>query len=396
MTKKITAAVLALSLIALGGCSGGSIYSNYREIEQLVVIQTMGFDAADEGVCLSISSGSIGGGGGSGSSSGGDGGSGGGVQSILRMSANAGSLTVAQERIQDYSPGEQLFFGHVNYIVLGQSALERGVEEYFDYIERDTSFRLNIPVFAVSGGEAADLVLGTGSSDYDATNALRSIERNLLLRGDSYLFTAAQIAADMDANGAALINAVRCVDAKESDHDAEPGELTTLPDGYIIINKGKSVGHIPFDMARGVNILRNDAGPSSVELDGATVQLDKCKCKIEPVFDGGKLAGLDIKISADAALAELRAEREPEELSAELEDEIKSWVCYVLDRSVETGCDFLRLGSMLEMQEPRALRGMSEGFGGVLPGIYYNVSVRADISRSFDLDIPEDGHEIQL
>ena len=142
MIKKITAAVLALSLIALSGCSGGSIYSNYREIEQLVVIQTMGIDKTDDGVCLSISSGSIGGG----SSGSGDGGAGDGVQSILRMSAKAKSLTVAQESIQDYSPGEQLFFGHVNYIALGQSALESGVNDYFDYIKRDTSFRLNIPV----------------------------------------------------------------------------------------------------------------------------------------------------------------------------------------------------------------------------------------------------------
>ena len=85
MIKKITAAVLALSLIALSGCSGGSIYSNYREIEQLVVIQTMGIDKTDDGVCLSISSGSIGGG----SSGSGDGGAGDGVQSILRMSAKA-------------------------------------------------------------------------------------------------------------------------------------------------------------------------------------------------------------------------------------------------------------------------------------------------------------------
>ena len=94
MTKKLTAAVLALSLLALSGCSGGSIYSNYREIEQLVVIQTMGFDAAGDGVGLSISSGNTGGSGGSGK----DGSK---PQTTLRMSAEAGSLTVARETIQD-------------------------------------------------------------------------------------------------------------------------------------------------------------------------------------------------------------------------------------------------------------------------------------------------------
>ena len=384
MTKKLTAAVLALSLLALSGCSGGSIYSNYREIEQLVVIQTMGFDEAASGVGLSISSGNTGGAGGSGEK-------GSQPQSTLRMSAEAKSLHVAQETIQDYSPGEQLFFGHVNYIVLGRSALDAGVEKYFDYIERDASFRLAVPIFAVADGDASELVLGTGSSDYDATNALRSIERSLELRGDCYIFSAAQIAANMDANGAALICAVRCADAKESDYEAEEGERTALPDGYIIIYKGKTAGHIPFEMARGVNVIKNETGPLSVELDGATVQLDKCKCSVKPVFGGGRLEGLKISVKADASLAELSGSVDTAALNAALEQEIKSWVSYVIDKSVSTGCDFLQLGSSLEMQEPRSLRGMTEDFASVMPYIYYNVSVQAEISRSFDLDIPEGG-----
>ena len=384
MTKKLTAAVLALSLLALSGCSGGSVYSNYREIEQLVVVQTMGFDAAGDGVDLSISSGNSGGSGGSGEK-------GSQRQTTLRMSAEAGSLTVARETIQDYSPGEQLFFGHVSYVVLGRSSLDAGVEKYFDYLERDSSFRLDTPVFAVTDSDASEVVLGTGSSDYDATNALRSIERNLELRGDCYIFSAAQIVADMDANGAALICAVRCADAKESDYEAEEGERTALPDGYIIIYEGKAAGHIPFEMARGVNVIKNETGPLSVELDGATVQLDKCECSVKPVFGGGRLEGLKISVKADASLAELRGSSDTAGLNAALEQEIKGWVSYVIDKSVSTGCDFLQLGSSLEMQEPRSLRGMTEDFASVMPYIYYNISVQAEISRSFDLDIPEGG-----
>ena len=43
------------------------------------------------------------------------------------------------------------------------------------------------------------------------------------------------------------------------------------------------------------------------------------------------------------------------------------------------------------MQEPRSLRGMTEDFGSVMPYIYYNISVQAEISRSYDLDLPEGG-----
>lgn len=380
MTKKLTAAALALSLLALSGCSGGSIYSNFREIEQLVIVQTMGFDETKDGVRLSISSGNTGG---SGSSSD--------EQTTLRMYAESDSVTVAQEIIQDYSPSEQLFFGHIQYITLGHGALEAGIEKYFDYIERDSSFRLDIPVFAVGGGDASELVLGTGSKDYDATNALRSIERNLELRGDCLIFSAAQIAADMDANGAALMSAVRCAPAKESDYEAEEDELTALPDGYIIIKDGKAAGHIPFEMARGVSVLKNETGPISVELKGATVQLGECKCKVKPALGKGGLEGLDISVEANAALAELSGSTEPEGLDAELEQEIQRWISYVIGKAVSSGCDFLQLGSDLERQEPERLSGMTKDFGSVLPYIYYNVSVQAEISRSFDLDVPEAG-----
>ena len=61
---RIAAALVLAALLT--GCSGGSIYSNYRELEQLMVIQTMGFDWAESGVRLSASSGSDSAGGGGG------------------------------------------------------------------------------------------------------------------------------------------------------------------------------------------------------------------------------------------------------------------------------------------------------------------------------------------
>ena len=129
----------------------------------------------------------------------------------------------------------------------------------------------------------------------------------------------------------------------------------------------------------------------SVELDGATVQLDKCSCSIKPVFGGGALKGLDISVEASAALTERSNSADTAELNTALAQEIKSWVSYVIEKSLSTGCDFLQLGSSLEMQEPRSLRGMTEDFGSVMPYIYYNISVQAEISRSYDLDLPEGG-----
>lgn len=48
MRKKFAALLMSV-LLALTGCSGGSIYSNYRDIAQLLVVRTMGFDSSDSG-----------------------------------------------------------------------------------------------------------------------------------------------------------------------------------------------------------------------------------------------------------------------------------------------------------------------------------------------------------
>lgn len=388
--KCCLAAVCALTL--LSGCSGGSIYSNYRELEQLMVIQTMGFDTDGDDFELSVSSGSGSGGGGGG---GGGGGSSGGSQQsgaskVARLHAKAESLILAQNKIQDYSASEQLFFAHTSYIVLGSEAAEKSVTPFLDYIERSTILRLDTPLFVVNNDSASKLVLGAGGEDYDATSVLKSLERNLNLRGDCVVYSASEIVAAIDTNSCALICAIKCVNADEAIKDAKPEELTALPDGYAVIKNGRMIGHIPFDVARGVNILQNRVGPSAVEVytDGkkATLQLDKCSCYIKPVFKNDELRGLDIKIKLSAALAEADSEADLKKLQKALSDEAKRWVSEVLDSSIELSCDFAQLGSTLERSEPTKLAGAGRNLSDKLSDIYYNVSVDASVDRSFDLE----------
>ena len=387
---KLTRIIAVVCLAALlSGCSGGSVYSNYREIEQLMVIQTMGFDYAESGVRLSASSGSDSAGGGGGGNA--KGGEQGGSAQVARLSAEAESFSLAKERMQDYSAREELYFAHTSYIAVGGESAKKSVMPFFDYIERSTELRLDIPLFVVTNGAASELVLGAGGESYDATSVLRSLERNLTLRGDGVIYNAAQIVTALDTNGCALISAVKAVKADESVKEAKQSELTAIPDGYTVIKNGKAVGSIPIEYARGVNILQNKVGPSSVELDTdgtrATVQLDKCSCDINPVFDGEHLAGLEIQITLTAALSETADSIETQKLSRALANTAKLWVTKVLGISQSLECDFLQLGSVLERKEPKRLAGMSSDLSESLPSIYYNVGVEAEVNRSFDVGL---------
>ena len=128
---KLTRIIAVVCLAALlSGCSGGSVYSNYREIEQLMVIQTMGFDYAESGVRLSASSGSDSAGGGGGGNA--KGGEQGGSAQVARLSAEAESFSLAKERMQDYSAREDLYFAHTSYIAGGGESAKKSVVPIFD------------------------------------------------------------------------------------------------------------------------------------------------------------------------------------------------------------------------------------------------------------------------
>lgn len=374
--KKLIAAVCALSLaLTTSGCSGGSIYSNYRDIAELLVIQTLGFDLSDAGVRLSVSA---------------EGSSGAGkdneYKTPVRVSIDAHSMTEAQDALQNYSGGLQLFFGHTAYFVLGESVLTTDTAQFFDCIERDAAFRLCIPVFAASSGSAGELIMGAGGDKHDATKIMHAVTENLRLRGDAHIFTAAEIVSALDSNGSALICAVKSVPASDAAPDAGGGEMTIVPDGYTIIYKNKAAGHIPPELARGVSLILNKAGSMPVAVGDATLQIDRSSCKIKPVFGDG-LEGVSFDIEIDAALAEARGDFDPDELRRGLEVMAQGWVEDVLALQKSSGCDFLHLGSILEMQHPYRLRGAAGNFSLIAPGLDFTVRVTADLDRSFHLDL---------
>ncbi len=353
--KRIISAVLALSLLlTASGCSGGSIYSNYRDIAELLVVQTLGFDLRSGKVRLSVAAA----------------GSSGSGEKPVRLSAQADTLTEAQEELKNHSGGLQLFFGHTACIVLGEEALSSGLTRFFDCIERDADLRLCIPVFAVSSGSAAGLVLGTGDGEHDAAKLLHAIAENLRRNGQAHIFTAAEMISALDTDGAALICTVKTI-------TSDGGTAAIAPDGYTIINKDRAVGHIPAELACGVSILLNEAGSLPVTVQGAALRLDSASCKMSPEFgSGGALEGLTFDIELGASLVEARGtEAGTEALMRELEATVRGWVEAVLALQTDCGCDFLHLGSRLEAMHPLRLRGASENFADLAPSLHYTVNV---------------------
>ena len=143
----------------LGGCN--SIYSNYREIENLLVVRSVGFDREDGGTRFSLAS-----------SANDDG-------EPIRMTTKGGSITDAMERIRNYSSQEDIFYPHVEHILLGEDAARVSIEDYLAFFCRSPELRIDIPLYIVRGGTAEQAVLETGSDSRCISEILQTEQERL-------------------------------------------------------------------------------------------------------------------------------------------------------------------------------------------------------------------------
>ena len=112
MRKKLVVALITICILpSLAGCGrSGTIYSNYREVEQLQLIRAVGVDSESGDVRLTISSVELGEEGNS-----------------MLLSRSGTSLELAANSLQDYAAGQELFYDHTQYFLFGQAAAEDGV-----------------------------------------------------------------------------------------------------------------------------------------------------------------------------------------------------------------------------------------------------------------------------
>lgn len=381
MKKLILILIIICMLPSLAGCEhAGTIYSNYREVEQLQLIRAVGVDLDGEDVRMTISSGERNEGG----------------ESML-LSRNAESLATAANSLQDYAAGQELFYAHTQYFLFGQAAAEQGIERYLDYIERSTTLPMGISLFVVRGEKAETLMTRSGDGQYDTGQSLTALKDVVNRRGDNHIFTCADTARALSENGAALICALRPAALEGSAFTSDTkAEVTAVPDGFGILRAGRLVGFIEPDEALCAAMLI-DSGMSSIVLSDAdgglvTLSLEGTDVRLEPAWNGdGSLGYVDVNVSARAKLIEVSqyhdtADHELLDLFGRLlSQELDRRFTNLLSMENQFRADFLGLGDMLRDRDAQRFDAMPQSWNELLGDVDFRVNVSAKVGRTSDL-----------
>ena len=358
---RLSAALAALAL--LSGCAS---LLHPRQVEDLQLIQTIGFDGGIGDMTVSVSSGEA-------------------SEDAVsaQLAARGASIQTAVQRLQDFSPREELFFAHIRYAAVGEDCARGGITPILDYFERGTQTQLSVPLFVVKGESAYTLVAANGGEN-EITAALSSLEADTKRQGSARCFTVLEIASRLNRSGAALACAIAPTAPERSVPEAEDGATLALEAGYAVFRGETLCGFLDTDAALGADLLLGFAPQASYVLpDGSggtvTVQLHTAKASLSPVRNGGETA-VRIAVRVRAGVTESSgADTADAEMLARLEDGLSRAVAAQIEAAAEASkaldADFLELWRVLPEVKDE----------GVLASLRTLVQTESVLERSYDI-----------
>ena len=380
MRKALIFLLCAAELLLFGG--RGGLRQNYREVEQLLVIQTMGLDTMRGGVTLSLAA------------------AGEAERGVARMKAEGVSISAAMDRIRGYSYEEELFCPHIGQLLLGEKTAEQGIESTLAYICRSPDLRLDMPLFVVRGGTAEDALMNVGTGEKGISDVMQIVEQDVKRRGGSGLTTAAQILRDTARGGSALICALNPGPAAETlsgaDEKADGDERSIAPLGYAILREGRLCRYLTEEQGIAVGFLKNRVVRSTVQLrdshgSNAVLEINGGSSRIRPLWEGEVLRGLEVHADARASILELggrsalKGTQDADYLTAQLEARLARTLSEALQASKDLKADYLGLAEQVERADPKAYRALGRDFVDLLPELELEITVSARLNQMSDM-----------
>jgi len=377
--KRAYTIIIILLLSLLSGCAGRrGIYANYRAVEELHLVRTLGADiAADGKIILSSAAGSAESGG-----------------APLLLHSDGVSIPDALDALRARAIEGDLFFAHTQYVVLGQDYAEHGIEPLLDYMERNVQMRLGADLFILRGSDAVSVITGSDADGSDKTEMFGSVRRQLERRGDGHVYTVRETAAALSERGAALVCALKAEDASKDREPSESAGISVLPCGYAILRGEQLAGWAEGHTAEAISLLRGTLGhlPRSVpDGTGGSVTLEYSgRATLHAAWNAdGSPAPLRVQAHLTAAIAEADSARLREMDTAAL-DAVSEALCAqveedllgALSLSQALDADVLLLGRTLRLSSGRNFAALPADW---LQQLEFDISADCEISHTYDL-----------
>lgn len=393
MSKKIFFLIeILLISIACSGCKS-NLLPGAREIDQFEMVQVVGIDRSKQNpnevevtVISKMHRGTQGKGGAE-------------SQEISSMSSTGPNVFDAERKIKAHSD-KMIFFGHVDYFIIGEAAAKEDLGKYFDFVNRDHEIRLSPKVYIAKNCTAKEFIENTSTGSKFVADRLDNMKFDISILSNIDQVRIIDISAMLDNKDAAtIIPALECIDVKDEKSTEDLPKKDITIGGYAIIKDFKLAGYIEEPYSRGYNFLVNKIKSCVVSVkdqSGQLVGLEviKSNTKVEAHFNGDQLEGVTYKTHVTSNIQEQHSREDIykedilKDLAAQQSASIRDQMEQVISVSKKYETDCTTLGEQIRMQHPYKWEKIKDNWKEIYPTLKIEIEVESQIARTYDIREP--------
>jgi len=317
----------------------------------------------------------------------------------IRTLTNSGStLAEALRKISPLAPG-QLFYPHVQVMILSEEVAKEGIKSLFDLIERDSNFRLLFPVLIAKNSSAEDILKITTSLNPIPSDALvKNLDTSQKEWGE-YISVKADELIEGLQKGSFVVSGVQVKGDKEQGNKGENVQqvspAATIETGELALFKnGKLVNWIEEKTARGATWIMDEMKKTILNLDyeekkdAIAIEVNRSKTTIKIKIKNNQpiiniFVNTEGTISETLAPVDLSKTEKIEQLEKKVEKEIKDEIRLTVKMAQEEKSEFLGFREYVNIKDKKLWKTISTSWDEeVFPNTKININVDAFIRRT--------------
>jgi spore germination protein KC len=305
-----------------------------------------------------------------------------------------GAIRNASKRVP-----RQLFFAHLQLVVIGEELAKQGIQDLFDFFERSKEPRLTTMVLVARGSEAKPIISTLTSLEKIPANSVSGkITMSSILLSENFRIEIYEVLKGLVNQGEPLINGVKLAGDPDKGMVKSNVEQTDPPaevviQGMAIFKNGKLKGWLDDGEARGTTWILNKMKSTIVELDckkkknAIGVEIIRSLTKLHVEIKNGEPI-FHIRVQEEGNLNEVQC---PIDLSSvtvisdlekDWEIKTKSEVMSAVKAAQKEKSDFLGFGDAVNRANPKLWEKIKKDWSGKFATSKVDVKVDAYIRRS--------------
>lgn len=325
---------------------------------------------------------------------------------VTVFDATGKTLGEALNKISLELPHE-LYFGHIDMVVIGEETAKLGIREFIDFLLRDRDVRKIYPVIIAKGNKAIDVLkILTPIETIPSINLTSIISSAQKISG----YTGKRSFEDVleclympgRHPGVSAVEIIGTVeDGEKSDNISETDPKTKLIASHIgILNDDKLVGFLSEKEALGYNIIRGRvvssviSFPCNEEDDYGSVKIDEPKVSYKTKLEDNKPSG-EIKVEFTATLTDyncklnIKKSENIKKIEKMVDEEMKTIIEAVMKATQKTyGIDILGFGEYIYQNNYKDWLEVEKDWDKLYSNMPYKIEVKSRINNTGSITNP--------